>query len=221
MFGEKCPKCRKKIKKSFSLCPYCGLDLKREEDYGFLGRNDFAEEEFKLPFGFNMLMKPLIKELNKQMVELEKEMNVERQHKAESGNTKASFSVFVGVPGQKPIRISSDANKPQMLKNSPNVKREQIALPKIDFKRIKNVKSLVKKEPVSNIRRLSDRIIYEIQLPNVENIKDVGISIIENGIEIRAFAGKTLYIKEINIELPLVSYSFEDEAISLEFATGN
>ena len=48
MLKKKCPKCEKKIEKSYDFCPYCGINFKSkydEEDYGLLGKNDFVNKE--------------------------------------------------------------------------------------------------------------------------------------------------------------------------------
>ena len=75
MFGKKrCRKCGEKVSSSYNYCPYCQVPLKRiseDEDWGLLGRNDFAEpDEMKLPMGLNTLFNSLMNNLNNQVKEM-------------------------------------------------------------------------------------------------------------------------------------------------------
>lgn len=212
MFREKCHNCRKKVKKNFEFCPFCGANLRKKEDYGFLGKEDFFGHDLDLPFGFNMLMKPLIKELNKQLVDLDKELKVENKNIKKPVQ---SFSMHISLPGQKPIKITS-GNMGHNLNDLQQ--KKEIKLPKIDEKVLKNVKGLVKKEPKTNIRRLSDRVIYEVELPNVVSIESININKLEEGYEIKAVSKECQFVKELRINFPLLGYSFENELLVLEMS---
>src|SRR3989344_5763301 len=113
-----------------------------------------------------MLLKPLMKELNKQMTELDKEMKKEENEFKKSKNTMkvSNFSIHIGVPGQKSIRMSS--SMPMTNINSGNRKTENLSLvlPKIDRTLLLKAKELPREEPETIVRRLSDKIIYEISL---------------------------------------------------------
>jgi len=71
MFEKKCRDCGKKVDRKFNYCPYCGGSLKinKKEDFGMLGSNDSGkvEENLKLPFGIDKIMGGLIKQLEKQL----------------------------------------------------------------------------------------------------------------------------------------------------------
>ena len=64
-----------------NFCPSCGTKQTdyNNEDWGMLGKNDFTsqEPEIKLPMGFNMIFNTLMKSLDKQFQELDKEMRNE------------------------------------------------------------------------------------------------------------------------------------------------
>ena len=82
MFGKRrCRNCGEKVEDSYNYCPYCRVPLKdmfEDEDWGLLGRNDFVEPgEIKLPMGLNTLFNSLLKNLNKEM----KDMNYEKESK--------------------------------------------------------------------------------------------------------------------------------------------
>lgn len=217
MFGNKCSRCGKKVSKKYEFCPQCGLNLsgKSNEEYGFLGKNDLDFTDIKIPFGVKAMLKPLMKEFNKQMLELEKEMKKQTGEKNDSKENKIvrSFSVRIGAPGQKPMKISA-GNIPtaQVVRNREDV----VELPKIDDKKLEKVKNLPRREPETNIRRLSDNIIYEIFLPGVKGLSDINVAVLEDGIEVKAIAKKEVFIKSIDVSLPLKDYDFQSETLILE-----
>ena len=71
MFKKKCSDCGKKVEKGFCYCPYCGAGFRGSGDgYGMLGVDDSGGDvrvEQKLPFGMEKVMGSLIKQLEKQM----------------------------------------------------------------------------------------------------------------------------------------------------------
>jgi hypothetical protein len=215
MFGEKCPRCDKRVSKKHDFCSYCGINLNAETnldsgDYGFLGKdNDF---DLKLPFGFNALMKPLMKELSKQMLELDKELKKDQGKGNEVNKKPAShFSIHIGVPGQKPIKLNTNMANPQVV-----ARKKEVSLPKISDDRFEKAKNFTREEPKANMRRLSDSIIYEIELPDVSSMNDVNISVLEDGIEVKAIAKDVVFHKFLDVSLPLARYEFKKDFLVLE-----
>lgn len=207
MFNRKyCNKCENRIKKEFNFCPNCGTNLKNdhEREYGFLGKEDI--NDLKLPFGFNMLLKPLMKELSKQMAELEKESNYEERISNHGKPVKTSFSIHIGTPGSKPIKITPKQTTKKVLE-----------LPKFSEEISKKIKNLPKKEPIANVRRLADRVIYELNIPGVESIEDININLLEDAVEIKAISDKELFVKNLDIDLSLIDYFFKKDKMVLEF----
>ncbi len=233
MFRQKCVKCGKKINRKYEFCPHCGVDLRTgslmdEKEYGFLGRNDLKEFDdlgMQLPFGFRMLMKPLMRELNKQMSELDKEAKKggKEMNRKEIPNerTFTRFDITIGMPGQKPIKIvgtGGDLAKIGNMRGIQNIQpSKQFKLPKIDSEVLKKAKKLERKEPETNIRRLADRVIYEISLPGVNSVNHINIANFEEALEIKAVSEKGVFIKNLKMKMPLLGYSFADEKLILEF----
>ena len=218
MFGDKCSRCGKKASKKYDFCPHCGVNLSGNSNrgYGFLGKNDLDNFDIKIPFGIKAMLKPLMKEFNRQMMELDKEMvKHQSDEKKDSKNTKVirSFSFHIGAPGQKPIKINT-GNVPtaQILKN----KDEGIELPKIADKKLEKTKNYPRKEPETNVRRLSDNDIYEISLHGVKGLEDINVTVLEDGIEVKAITKKEVFIKNIDVTLPLKDYDFQSEKLILE-----
>jgi HSP20 family molecular chaperone IbpA len=203
-----CPRCNERIKKSFSFCPSCGFDLDNLNfKDGFLGKKDFEELGIKLPFGFNALLKPLIKELNKQISELDREF----KDKNSSEDSKVSFSLHFGVPGQK----GSFQKFPQKSVVKP---KKSVILPKISNLDFQNYKSLPRVEPKTNIRRLSDKVVYELELEGVKSIEKINFNKLENSLEIKAISNDKVFVKEVDISFDLTDYFFDKEKLFLEFA---
>ena len=74
-----------------------------------------------------------------------------------------------------------------------------------------------KKEPITSVKRFSDKVIYEISLPGVESQKELSITKLENSIEVRAKSKNNSYFKVIPIDSPITGYGFEKGKLSLEF----
>ncbi|MEM3074663.1 MAG: hypothetical protein QW727_01850 [Candidatus Pacearchaeota archaeon] len=211
MFGKKCFNCNNKISKKYEYCPYCGVNLSSkidEKEYGFLGKKDFDELGIKFPFGFNALMKPLMKELSKQMIELDKELKKEEEEQKKNKKiVNSNFTIHIGIPGQIPIKVSSVI---------PSSNTEKVILPKIRDEKLVNVKNFPRKEPKTNVRRLSDKVIYEIELPGVNSIDDININKLENGFEIKAIGKKEIFVKNLDVSLPLRKYELKGQSLNLE-----
>ena len=212
MFGKKCFKCRNKISENFDFCPHCGKDLKKigdSEDYGLIGKNDYMDEsnftrDISLPFSkiFTHAMKELpamIKLFEKQMRGLNEDS--EKEIKRLDNNLNIQF--FVN-------------GKPMTTKKRPDNKTMIKTAPLIGFDKIKKLHKLPKKEPISKIRRLSGKLIYDISVPGVKNIEDVLINQLENSIEIKAISKDKVYSKILNINLPILGYSLDKGHLILE-----
>ena len=110
---KKCKNCGEKINDSYNFCPYCRASLNDqfdEEDWGLLGRND-SVEEIKLPLGFSHLLNSLMKGMNAQFKELEKQTKSE-QKKPEI--KKGGISISISTSGNKSpeIKVTSFGDSP-------------------------------------------------------------------------------------------------------------
>ncbi len=229
MFSKKCKRCARKIKKDFEFCPYCGLDfrgerrIKKEQDFGLLGREDslFGRElpnvNMNLPFGFNGLFNSLLKEVDKQFREIDKEIvndqeRVEKTRRLSNSNG-ISISISTGTGKQPEIKVETFGKEFDKMKKEKEVKIEN----KITEEQARKISKLPKKEAETQVRRLSNKIIYEISLPGINNLKDVVINKLENSVEIKAFSEKTAYFKLLPINLPILNYSLKDSKLIIEF----
>jgi len=231
MFKKKCKRCGKKIGRGYNFCPYCGYNIKRDEEkkkYGLLGREDeldilgFQDSNLNLPFGFNTLFSSLLKQIEKQFQELDKEIGKDLKRKEKSGFKGSGISISISTAtGKKPeIRIKGFGPEFKELLEVKEVgekrRKEEIKQPKISEEKARKLAKLPKKEAETKVRRLSNKIIYEIALPGVKRLDDVIINQLENSIEIKAFSKDKVYFKLLPLNLPILNYKLKKGKLILE-----
>jgi len=197
---RKCSSCAKKVDRKFNYCPYCGVGFKNvqnEKNFGMLGRDDSMGEirqEPKLPFGVNKIVGSLMKQLEKQMGDI-------------NFNQK-------GVPKGFKIRLST--GHPQIGQIIQGGPKKETAILNISQEEAERRIGLPKTEAKSKVRRLADRIIYEIVTPGVKMKKDVVVTELASGLEVRAYSKNKCYIKFIPLKVEIIRYYVEDEKVFLE-----
>jgi len=119
MFNKKtCRNCGEKTSEKYNFCPYCRTPLNEpldEKNWGMLGKNDFMPaEEIRLPMGLNAIFNSLMKNLNKQFSELDKDMKEERGD-SETKSKRGGISISISTSGNLPpeIRVKSFGNIPE------------------------------------------------------------------------------------------------------------
>jgi hypothetical protein len=221
MFNKKkCNKCGNKLNDKYSFCPHCGNsqeNSKDEETWGLLGKNDVVKETapFSDPFFGGIGGGMLGKVLGNTLKMLEKEMQKEMKG-MDSMNSppKTNFELIINGKRIDPRNIKVTRYAPnQKIENKATIKK---VLPSFSEENVKISKKLKKQEPKTNLRRLSNRVVYELEIPEVKSINDVSIIQLENSIEIKAIGKNKLYSKIIPINLPIVDYSLDNEKLVLE-----
>ena len=209
MFKKKCPKCEKKIEKNHRFCPFCGKDFNSnpKEDYGFLGKDDF-DDSFNLMsdisnLPINKILKTAMKMGEKMMRDIQKkEFNQPREHYS---NSNMDIQFFVNgkkvFPGKQQIQKISEPTK---IKTT------------ISDEKAKKFAKLPRKTPKTKMKRLSNRLLYELAMPGVKDIDDVLINQLENSIEIKALGKNKVYSKIIDVNLPIVGYKLDKDNLILE-----
>lgn len=210
MFGKrKCKSCSERINSKYNFCPYCGNPSGRKfsrEDYGMLGEDDLMEE-------FSSANNPIFKGMNVGVMGkmLENAMRMlEKEIRKETGNKdvgkEKNYELFING---KRINLNTNPQKNTVQK----IAEKELALPKGE---LKDFSTLNKKEPKTDVRRFSDRVVYEVNMPGVKSESDISINNLENSIEIKAIAKGKAYKKVIPISLPITNYNFSKGKLVLE-----
>lgn len=205
---KSCENCEGKIKSSHNFCPSCGTRLKIEgNEWGMLGKKDGIKE--KTPQLFSGIGgKMMNKMLGSAIKMLEKEM-MQGSELGKMPKTKMK------------LMINGKEIGPQGIVQKKPAAKENLKFLPIDFSdtNLQKWKSLEKKDPKSNLKREGDKIKYEIEVPEVQSIKDVSIVKLENSLEVRAVGKNTSYLKRVPIDLPLKKYSLLKGILTLELDT--
>ncbi len=93
---------------------------------------------------------------------------------------------------------------------------DDVSLEKLPNSELKGFSELTKKEPHTNIRRLSNKVVYEVEIPGMDSEKDLSIVKLENSIEIKAISKNKAYKKIIPIALPIKNYNVSKGKLTLE-----
>ena len=203
--GIKCEKCSSFVSEDFSYCPYCSnpmLDVEREmKDFGMIGKNDSPElpniSNSNLGITdriFESVFNSLMKQVEKQFKESAKDMNN-----------------IQGFPGGIRIRVGP----PMPMSQKPTQKKAQ--RPAITEEQIEKMSNLPRAKAKTHVRRLSDKVVYELAMPGIESVNDVFVSKLEKGYEIKAIGKKKVYVNSLPVELPIKSFKIDDKILQVEF----
>lgn len=214
--NKDCPSCNSSIDKKFSFCPHCGFSLldkeKEIQDFGMLGKNDI--NDIQQPdlnnFGItdkliNSIFNSLVKSLDKQIKSIDPE-------------SLGNGTEIKNFPNGVRIKIAQGPlNAPQNQQRKPRKLEHSVEKKQLTEEQIKKISKLPRTEAKTNVRRLSNKVIYELSAPGVESIEDIFLSKTESGYEIKAIGNKKVYINNIPINLPLRSFSTDNTKIFIEF----
>jgi hypothetical protein len=197
MFGKKqeCPRCASKMNVDFDFCPHCGCDVRSPEkdmkDYGLLGKDEFSNAPVVGggAMGFSdKLIGSIFNSLMKSLESQMKSMPMEQM----PGN----IQIKVGVPQQKPRAVKKRVVSDDQVKRMAGV-------PRVEAK--------------TEVRRLSDKVLYELKAPGIGSVEDVFVSKVESGYEVKAIGKNKVYINSLQVDLPLKSYTVHDKGLTVEF----
>ncbi len=214
---KKCKKCNSKISDKHSFCPNCGAPVNSsKEDYGMLGKNDMINpvDAFEKGMMGGISGKMLNKMLGGAMRMLENEMKKNMQNMNRITPAKTNFELYINGKKINPNNIKvTKREMPVKVRSTKNKTHTNYHFDEDTQKKFAKMKKI---EPSANVRRLSNKVIYEIEVPGVESIKNVSVIKLENSIEIRAITKDKAYKKIISIDLPLRRYRLDKETLILE-----
>lgn len=204
----KCEKCKSSIHEDFSFCPYCGnpmLDAEKEsKELGMLGRTDAIDERLNKQItdsNLSFMDKVMDSVMNSMVRSMEKEMK-------KSISQPKGMSVF---PSNIRIKVMPLASQKKAA-----LKHQQKSISEEQIEKMSKFPRAVAK---TKVRRLTDKIVYELSVPGLESPGDVFISKLENGYEIKAIGKNKVYVNSLPIELPIRGLAISQDTLSVEFHT--
>ena len=208
MFKKKCHSCNEKIERKFRYCPWCGVPLKAkssQEDFGMIGNNNElqmqqAVNDIKLPFGFNGIFSTLMKQIEKEM------SNMDNPQGTKPKGFKIQFST--GMP--KMQQSMNQMPEQTQLVNSIDTFNEKV--PEDERERRVKLKQVPAK---STIRRLPEGLIYEIETPGVIAKKDITLTKLEQSLELKAFSKDKCYVKKLPSKVEILGMAIKGGKIFL------
>ncbi len=216
MFNKKkCKNCDSKIDSNYNFCPYCGFSFKKsKKDLGMLGENDFTGfENMQMPMGLGGLFNSLVKDLSKQFNELEKNSQDFDSNKIKKNGVSINISTSGNTSPRINIqRFGEGAPKKKIIQE---VKGKQF---KLSEEKIKELMKNSRVEPKTEVKRLSNSVVYEMKMPDVGSVDNVAITKLENSIEIKALGLKKVYSKILPVNFPIRNYWLEKSVFFLELA---
>jgi hypothetical protein len=174
-----------------------------------IGRDDFLNnaggngEGIKLPFALDKLMNSLMKQLSKEFNNMGESKEFNNSQKIPRG---FKIQISSGNPQVKDIH-------PQQIRR---IQRKPIQKEEISEKEMKRRSKLPKEEAESNVKRLSDRLIYEINVPDVKLKEDVVVTKLEDSVEVRAYSKNKCFFKIIPLKVEIIGYALKDDKLLLE-----
>jgi hypothetical protein len=222
MFKRKeCPRCGKKTNSNNDFCPSCGISLKENTnkgDFGMLGENDFFNENIQ-ENPFNMIGGGMLgKMLGSAMKMLEKELQKSQKQNVKSVPM-SNIELFINGKKISPRNIKVSKKSPDQEEKQETKK----AIPTLEFDsaKTKQFAKLKKKEPSTNVRRFSNKVVYEVKMPGVKSLDDISLIQLESSIEIKSIGRDKAYKKVIAVNLPIMDYSLSKGIFKLDLEAKN
>ena len=208
----KCNNCKSGINEDFSYCPYCGNVLfdphKRSKDLGMLGKTDALNDPiFKQKIAENNLTitdKMVGAIFNSLIKNIDQQMNEPNKGAQRPGNIK----IKIGIANPNKIQKQNPGKRTKHDFSPNSISKEQL----------EKISKLPKANAKTDMKRLGDKIIYNLHAPGIESIKDIFISKLESGYEIRALAKNKVYVNSLPVNLPINSFTLTNEKLSIEFS---
>lgn len=225
MFKKKCSQCNKKIERDFDFCPYCATPTKdHKKDYGLLGKDDNLSSMgiAPNPTSSSLMDKLIGSAFNTAIKMVEKE--IARENKTMPENLQLYINgkkINLNNPQNvaKSPQISKEAEEEQEFDEEGNPIKIIRKVPKISEETLRKSAKLPRKEAKTKLTRLKDKVIYELDVPGIESLNNIVINKLEQSLEIKAYTERVVFTKNIQIKLPLASYSVRSDKLFLEFKT--
>ena len=220
----KCPRCGYEIKDEWKFCPNCGL-RKGGDPMDAFGRDLFSQLFGRMKNSFSDFDDfDRMFEKNFQAIDLSPLIRKVSENAREKPKTRG-FTVRIktgtGMQPKIDIRTQGDV-KPEMVEKEierrfgfrPSLKKAVQKIPSI-----RGGAPKVTEEPQADVKRIGDRIIVDIKLPEVKSEENIDVKELSSSVEVKAAAGEKAYFKIITKpeNFRLTQKSFSNGTLHLEF----
>lgn len=230
-----CHKCGKKVDDHWDFCPSCGSSIIKPIRFK---RPSSGMPMDNLFGSFKRQFDEINKFMDRDIHSLEKDFevfNLKSENDPKIKRNGFSVSIRSGT-GQKPkvdIKTFGDIDKKKLEEEiKKNLGLEGISIPKeVSEPEIsvipkhpkeqfpkKKIPSITE-EPKTDIKRLPDKIVIDIELPDVDSEDDIMVNMLPSSIELKAIGKKKMYFRIMQIpkDWTLISKTFKDCVLRIEF----
>jgi len=109
------------------------------------------------------------------------------------------------------IRIGPPIPGKRQTKNNPTLNHV------LTEKQLKKMANLPRATAKTSVKRIGDRVVYELSTPGLESKEDVFVSKIESGYEVKVIGNKKVYVNSLPLNLPLRKLSILKNKLLVEF----
>lgn len=200
-----CPRCRKKLEKSWGFCPNCGFKIQGNEFVSFDEIFERMHKQMEKMFrqtekDFEVFdLSPVFREFPtdkkakgfkitiRSGTGTEPEINVRTFGDVKEEELKKEIYEHLGTAKQGPTQRATQKPKMQVIGggygNEQKPPKKELKMPEPT------------EEPKASIRRLESKVVVDIEIPGVESEKNVDVKELENSVEVKAIAGDRAYFK--------------------------
>ncbi|MEK6890415.1 MAG: hypothetical protein AABW82_05150 [Nanoarchaeota archaeon] len=207
----KCDACSSYINENYSFCPHCGISyidpVEEMRNFGMLGRTDENTQSNPNEMPMNQgitdkiissVMQSIIKSMTSQLG------NKDKSNTPEIQSFPNGIKIKIGLPMAQKKVVKKTVKQAQTLTEE----------------QIDKMSKFPRTEAKTNIRRLPDKVIYEISAPGIQSPQDIFVSKTESGYEVKAIGKTKIYTNNLPINLPLKGYSIQEKSLLFEFSLG-
>ncbi len=211
----RCPNCGSRVEEDWEFCPRCGNRLKGDIFTDVFSRIEREFKEMDRMFERNFEVFDLSPFFTKPM----------------KGR---GFSIRITqTSGEKPkisVKTFGDVDRKEIEEEMKRLgfrdkvkavgsKIREIREPR-EERKLSLTGAKVTEEPKTSVRRIGDKIVVEVELPGVRDMRDIEVRSLENSIEVKAIAGDKAYFKILTKppQTSILNKRFKDGILYLELA---
>ena len=211
-----CQNCSSKVEKSWEFCPSCGEALRVEE------QRDLFSEIFEK---FGQEFADMNKMFQSQMEVFDLTPMFKKSKVAQQGG---GFTINIISSGDKPPQVSvhtfGDVDdkkiKQQVYSQLSHQQEKPFEIEEGAQKTVRNKSYGPTEEPKTKVEKAGQKVLVEMELPEVKKEADIEINELESSVEVKAVSDKKAFFKILKKpeNRRIVKTGFNKGVLKLEFA---